>query len=174
MRKEMTHPYDVLELNSGAKFIFTPCPGTKNSDLVASIKTLKSAGATAIISLLPDSEIDALSVPNLGQEISDQGMTWYQLPVVDDCAPEQLFFDAFNHVKDDLLNRYKAGETLAIHCRGGSGRTGLMAAILLLESGESWGNIKPQIQALRPKALTLTPHINFLKQQYSLGDSYDN
>lgn len=170
----MTHPYDVLELDNGARFIFTPCPGTKDSDLVASIKTLKSAGTMAIISLLTDSEIEALSVPDLGQEISLQGMVWYQLPIEDDCAPEQLFFNSFHHVKRELLNRYKAGETLAIHCRGGSGRTGLMAAILLLESGEPWVKIKPQIQSLRPKALTLTPHINFLKQQYSIGDSYDH
>ena len=84
------------------------------------------------------------------------GLAWFHLPVEDDCAPEAPFAAAFASHKADLLARLAAGQTLAIHCRGGSGRTGLMAAILLLESGYPPAEVKALVQGLRPKALTLT------------------
>ncbi|SBS29144.1 hypothetical protein MAQ5080_01307 [Marinomonas aquimarina] len=164
----MTHPFDVLALDNGASFIFTPCPGTQEVSLADSVATLKAQQADAVISLLSDHELDELGVPTLGQQITAQGMAWYQLPIEDFQAPEQPFFDAFLPVKDELLERLSTQQTIVIHCRGGSGRTGLMAAILLLESGQSWAQVKPLIQGIRPKALTLEPHVNFFIQQYSI------
>ena len=162
----MTHPFDVLKLDNGATFIFTPCPGTKEADLTASIATLKSAGASAIVSLLTNEEISNLGVTELGHEIARQHLSWYQLPIEDDEAPAQPFFSAFKPVKSELLARIDKQETIAIHCRGGSGRTGLMAAILLLERGQPWQQVKTQIQSIRPKALTLDPHLQHLEKLY--------
>jgi protein-tyrosine phosphatase len=162
----MSHPYDTITVLQGAQFIFTPCPGTKQDDLKSSVATLKNAGTNAVISVLSNTELGMLGVTELGDEIQQQGMAWYQLPIEDDCAPQTPFFDAFEVVKEELQARLQVGETIAIHCRGGSGRTGLMAAILLLEADESWETIKTQIQSIRPKALTLAPHLEFLQQYY--------
>ena len=164
----MTHPYDAITLENGGKFIFTPCPGTKDADLTSSIKTLKEAGADLLISMLPTDEIIKLNVTELGRETEQQGMTWYQLPVEDDHAPEQDFFSAFNPVKEAILGHLKEKKTIVIHCRGGTGRTGMMAAILLLESGYSWDKTKSLIQSIRPKALTIPAHVAFLEKTYSL------
>ena len=97
------------------------------------------------------------------------GLAWFQLPVEDDCAPEAPFAAAFASHKTALLARLAAGQTLAIHCRGGSGRTGLMAAILLLEAGYAPTQVKSLVQGLRPKALTLTPHVHYLNSHYSFA-----
>lgn len=164
----MTHPFDVLALDNGASFIFTPCPGTQDAPLAESVATLKAQQADAVISLLSDHELDELGVPELGQQITAQGMAWYQLPIEDFQAPEQAFFDAFLPVKAELLARIEEQQTIVIHCRGGSGRTGLVAAMLLLEGGQPWSKVKPLIQGIRPKALTLEPHVNFFIQQYSI------
>ncbi|WP_206194376.1 protein phosphatase [Shewanella sp. SNU WT4] len=162
----MTHPFDVLTLANGAAFIFTPCPGTKDANLRDAIASLNAAGTHAIISVLPDDEIATLGVTALGHDIVQQGLAWYQLPIEDDEAPQQPFLSGFAMVKNELLARMAAQQTLAIHCRGGSGRTGLMAAILLLESGLPWPQVQGLIQGLRPNALTLAPHLNFLKAHY--------
>ncbi|MEP0071377.1 MAG: dual specificity protein phosphatase family protein [Marinomonas sp.] len=162
----MTHPYDRLTLDNGATFIFTPCPGTKEADLTSSIKTLKEAGADIIISMLPNDEIAKLKVTELGKETEQQGMIWYQLPVEDDQAPEQDFFSAFNPVKEAILGHLKEKKTIVIHCRGGTGRTGMMAAILLLESGYQWEQAKSLVQSIRPTSLTIPAHVAFLEEQY--------
>ncbi|SIT01803.1 cyclin-dependent kinase inhibitor 3 family protein [Neptunomonas antarctica] len=164
----MSHPFDALSFGNGAKFIFTACPGTQDEDLVASLTTLKAVGTSAVVSLLSDTEIGVLGVTGLGEEISRQGLAWYQLPIEDDCAPGDDFFEAFALVKTELLDKMNRGETIVIHCKGGSGRTGLMAAILLLENGDSWSDIIAQVQSLRPKALTLPHHLNFIHTHYSI------
>jgi len=162
------HPFDTLQLPNGGKFIFTPCPGTKEASLKDSLNTLKSAGAKAVISLLPDSELAQLSVSELGDEIAAQGMEWFQLPIEDDEEPSTLFAESWVQHRAALLNLFEQKQTVAIHCKGGSGRTGLMAAILMLESGYNWEEVQPLVQAIRPKALSHPAHLSFLAKQYKV------
>ncbi|WP_336987855.1 tyrosine-protein phosphatase [Aeromonas hydrophila] len=163
------HPFDILNLDNGARLIFTPCPGTKEASLQASLKTLKEAGAEAVVTMMPDAELSEFKADSLPAECEALDLAWFQLPVEDDCAPETPFAEAFANHKADLLARLAAGQTLAIHCRGGSGRTGLMAAILLLEAGYAPTQVKSLVQGLRPKALTLDPHVNYLNKHYSFA-----
>ena len=164
----IAHPFDTLSVPGGATFIFTPCPGTKDTTVADALRSLKEVGADALVTLLPDTEIDALAVSGLGEEARQQGLAWFQLPIEDDEEPGQFFHLAWEEQKAELFEFFNAGKTLAIHCRGGSGRTGLMAAILLLESGENWKDIQPLIQSVRPKALTHPAHLSYLKKHYSI------
>lgn len=56
---------------------------------------------------------------------------------------------------------------MVIHCHGGSGRTGMMAAILMLELGYAPAQVKSQIQLIRPKSLTSPVQVNYLVKQYA-------
>ena len=168
------HPYDVLTLPDGINLIFTPCPGTKSTTIAEALQTLKSAGAKAMITLLPDSELTALSVASLSAEAENAGIAWYQLPVNDDAEPALAFEQAWNTHKAALLERVKQHQTVAIHCRGGSGRTGLMAAILLLELGMNWAEVRQHIQKIRPKALSHPAHVAYLNQYLALRGNNDN
>ncbi|MGI2029736.1 dual specificity protein phosphatase family protein [Endozoicomonas acroporae] len=162
------HPFDILPLPNGSTFIFTPCPGTKAQNLADSLSTLKKAGADAVVTMLPDTEITILDVARLGQETENTGMQWFQLPVEDDCAPETVFAVAFQQAKDSLLALIAKKATIAIHCKGGSGRTGLMAAVLLLERGMQGNDVKTLVQSIRPNALTLPVHLEYLQKHYVL------
>ncbi|MCK8044567.1 tyrosine-protein phosphatase [Shewanella sp. 1CM18E] len=165
----MSHPYDLLTLDNGASLIFTPCPGTKDADLTQSVSTLKQAGAVAVISTVTPEEMIKLDVPKLGDEIQAQGLSWFALPIEDDCAPAADFDAAFANAKQQILALIADKNTVAIHCRGGSGRTGLVAAILMLEQGAAWADVKSQIQALRPKALVVPAHIEYLAKHYAIS-----
>lgn len=113
------HPFDILNLDNGARLIFTPCPGTREASLQASLKTLQAAGADAVITLMPNAELTQFKADALPAECAALGLAWYQLPVEDDCAPEAPFAEAFARHKTALLARLAAGQTLVIHCRGG-------------------------------------------------------
>lgn len=163
----MMHPFDILTLNNGTKLIFTPCPGTKGVSVTDSLNALKAAGAQMVVTMMTQHELiehQADTIPALCETL---GMAWYHLPVEDGCAPEELFAQAFALHKTALLNAVNTGVTMVIHCHGGSGRTGLMAAILMLESGYDAADIKAQIQRIRPKSLTSPVQVNYLMQRYA-------
>jgi protein-tyrosine phosphatase len=162
------HPFDKLQLPDGGEFIFTPCPGTKETSLKDSLNTLKSVGAKAVITLLPNTELADLFVSELGDEVRALGIDWFQLPIEDDAEPSSLFEESWSKYRSALLTLFAEKQTLAIHCKGGSGRTGLMAAILMLESGYNWEEIKPLVQSIRPKALSHPAHLSFLAKQYGV------
>lgn len=168
------HPITYLPLPNGAQFIFTPCPGTKESSLEAAVNTLATAGAKAVITVLPDEEIQTLDVSDLGKQIIHSGMQWFQLPIEDGQSPGSLFLSTFSAVKNELVTLLKNKSTIAIHCRGGSGRTGLLAAILLLELGVDWRSTKSLVQSARPNALTLDAHTHFLETHYAIRTNHDN
>ena len=66
--------------------------------------------------------------------------------------------------KQSILERLNAGQDIAIHCKGGSGRTGLIAARIMVEAGIPRADAIALVQALRPKAIQHPAHINWITQ----------
>ena len=147
-----SHPFDILQLETGA-FIFTPCPGTKGVGLSQSVADLKAAGAKAIITLMYDEELVKNGAQQLVIECEQAGLSWFQLPILDDDAPNEAFSLAFNKHLNDILAIIKSGGSVAVHCKGGSGRTGLVIGLLMHELGYAKNDIVTQVQAIRPKSL---------------------
>ncbi|EGL2796208.1 tyrosine-protein phosphatase [Klebsiella pneumoniae] len=162
----MFHPFDILTLDNGARLIFTPCPGTRGVSLADSLKSLKEAGAQAVITMMTLAELSENQADALPSLCADLHMDWFHLPVQDSCAPEESFEQAFAREKTSLLALVRSGGTLVIHCHGGSGRTGMMAAVLMLESGYQPAQVKKQVQLIRPKSLTSPVQVNFLSKRY--------
>ena len=157
-----THPYDILSLAEGGKLIFTPCPGTKGVALEESISQLKQAGASAVISLTPQTEMARLEVEALPEACNSQGVDWFHLPVEDDSAPAAEFDQGWTRDRQKIEEILDRDGALAIHCKGGSGRTGLMAAVIMLGRGIGLEQVTSMVKDLRPKALSLQPHVEYL------------
>ena len=156
-----SHPFDVLTLDNGAKLVFTPCPGTKEQNLADSIATLKQAGTDMLLTLMFDDEMETNNASALPTVCEHQQTNWTQLPIQDDAAPDALFEKQWLNHKQQILNTIKQQGTIAVHCKGGSGRTGLVIAIILLAYGYSADNIIEQVQKVRPKALTNPVQLNY-------------
>lgn len=159
----MSHPYDELVLEGSAALLFTPCPGTKGKALDASLLTLKQAGASAIITLMPTEEMERNAVTDLPERCAELELAWFQCPIEDEHAPLADFASAWQQHGPAVHQLLKDGKKIAIHCKGGSGRTGLMAAQIMLERGIDKAQVKQRIQALRPNALTLVPHLTYFQ-----------
>ncbi|MNT68268.1 hypothetical protein D3C72_2064850 [compost metagenome] len=61
-----------------------------------------------------------------------------------------------------LISLLREGRHLTIHCHGGSGRTGLVAALLLMAQGQPQLEAMATIRARRPGAFTLACHRHWL------------
>lgn len=151
------HPFDILPLDpfneNGAKLIFTPCPGTKEQALAESLTTLKAAGTQMLLTLMFDEEMARNNVSDLAAQCANQGITWVQLPILDDAAPGAEFEASWLTNKAQILDLMHNQGTIAVHCKGGSGRTGLVIGLILASLGWPKDKVVSAVQALRPKAL---------------------
>ncbi|MBB2496605.1 cyclin-dependent kinase inhibitor 3 family protein [Aquipseudomonas ullengensis] len=161
----MTHPYDQLSIPGlPGTLLFTPCPGTRETSLDAALTTLQQAGATAVITLMPHSELAANGTAQIAEHCQALNLAWFHLPVADEQVPQEDFTRAWPAASQQILDRLQAGQAIAIHCKGGSGRTGLIAARLLIAAGLPRSEAIALVQALRPKAIQHPAHRGWIEQ----------
>jgi len=159
----MTHPTWQLNVDAGA-LVLTPCPGTKDADLDTSLAQLKQQGVAAIVTALDESELASKGVAELGEKAQQLGMKWFQIEIEDDCAPGDEFAAKWQQASPELHQVIAQGGKVAMHCMGGSGRTGLLAAHFLLEKQWRLDDIIREVQALRPGAFTKSVQVDYIKQ----------
>lgn len=151
----MEHP--IWSLATGQKeaaLILTPCPGTKGVELAESLSQLKSQGVKAIVTAISEQEMQDKGVAALGALTQELGMAWHHIVIEDDEAPQADFAAKWQLASPSIQALLAQGDKVALHCMGGSGRTGLLAAHLLLEQGWPLEKIVTEVQALRPGAFT--------------------
>ncbi|MBW8192165.1 tyrosine-protein phosphatase [Neiella marina] len=158
-----SHPFQTLKLDQ-LSLLFTPCPGTKEQSLQDSLQTLKAAGAEVLITMMPSEEMVKNEVTALPELCAALGIEWFHFPVEDDCAPDQECQLKWANEKAAVVAAAKANKTIAVHCKGGTGRTGLMISLILAELGLGYDEIVERVQAVKEKSLTLPPHVKYLKQ----------
>ncbi|BCL71555.1 phosphatase [Vibrio nigripulchritudo] len=159
----MTHPTWNLDLESGG-LVLTPCPGTKGVALEASLQQLKDEGVQAVVTALDNAELASKAVSDLGEITEKLGMKWFQIEIEDDCAPSDAFTAKWQKASPELHKILNQGGKVALHCMGGSGRTGLFAAHLLLEKGWELADIIREVQALRPGAFTKPVQVDYIER----------
>jgi len=155
------HPFDILTLENGAQLIFTPCPGTKEASLAESILTLKQAGTDTLITLMFDEEIAKNNVQSLPSACAKHGIAWIQLPIVDDAAPNHIFESQWQAQVANILDLLNNKGTIAVHCKGGTGRTGLVIGLILLAFGWSGDKVIEEVQKIRPKSLRIPVQLEY-------------
>jgi len=156
------HPFEILALENGAKLLFTPCPGTKSVNLEESIKQLKQNGTSMLITLMFDKEMVENNVSSLDEVCHQHQVTWLQLPIIDDEAPGEIFESRWEKLKPIILEELNSKGKVAVHCKGGTGRTGTVIALLLLELGWPVNKIIKEVQSVRPKALKIKKQLAYL------------
>ena len=165
------HPTYPLKINEQlGELILMPCPGTKELDLVASIEQLAQQGVHGIITMMPAHELHANQVGNIGEICQQQQIQWFHLPIEDDLAPDDTYINNWANMRAAIQQLLSNQQSVAVHCKGGTGRTGLIAAQILLELGWSLDDATLTIRELRPNALTMPSRIDYLQQlEQSIG-----
>ena len=115
---------------------FTPAGQTWARDLDADLIRLRDHfGVTTVACLLNDAELRSLKVRDYADVVRSHNVQYVNLPMIEMAAPDD-FHEAAAFI-DDLRRRVdEAGEVLAVHCKGGIGRAGLVAACVLLATGQ--------------------------------------
>ncbi len=158
-----SHPFWSQEVpRVDGQLLLTPCPGTQQVPLPLALDQLRFAGAHGVVTLMTTTELAELDLAHLGRQVEQEGMRWFHLPIEDDQAPDAAFEHAWQLALPQLSALLHDGKHLVIHCQGGSGRTGLVAAALLISLGQPQQEAMAAIKAHRPKAFTLPAHRQWL------------
>ena len=111
--------------------------GSWARDLDTDLDTIEHWGAAAVVTLIEDHEMESLGVTSLGDGVTSRSMSWYHLPIPDVTAPNSDFEKQWLVSGAELRERLSAGFDVLVHCKGGLGRAGTIAAQLLIELGWS-------------------------------------
>lgn len=137
----------------------TFCPGKKDDgygwdrDLGADLMIIQNWGASTVMTLIEPHEFELLQVATLGQAVTRLGLRWIHLPIRDVDVPDQRFELGWQSAGPEIHQRLDAGERIVIHCRGGVGRTGLVAAQILVERGCHSRDAIHRVRAVRSGAI---------------------
>lgn len=99
----------------------------------ACFEQLAAEGIQRVVSLLRTGEAGALGLANEATWCQNAGMAFVQLPVADHQTPTDM--NAFARLASDCHHALQAGQDVAVHCYAGIGRTGLLAAAILMREG---------------------------------------
>jgi protein-tyrosine phosphatase len=110
----------------------------------------KRAGVDAVLSLLTKSEEEDLDLSHESAEVTRGGIEFISFPIPDLQIPRSEA--KFAHVLEKLNVRLSSGKNVLVHCRQGIGRTGLVAACLLVSKG-----LSPETAAMKASAARGTP-----------------
>ncbi len=155
-------PLSIAEIAFGpdeGRLGLTLCPGKKDPsrrwdrNLADDLRVVRAWGAETVVTLLENQEFGTLDVSTLGREVQRHGMDWIHLPIRDVDVPDSAFESAWELAGRVLHERIDAGQRILVHCRGGIGRTGMVAGRLLVERGCDSRVAVNRVRGARPGAI---------------------
>lgn len=147
MKTSLTHPLEIPAVPAGkGRLGMCMCPGKRQPraitgpwerDLALDMDALSAFGADILITLMEADELEnATPAAELKAATESRGMTWLHLPIPDFAAPGAAFEDGWKVHGPKVRAALADGRNVVVHCRGGRGRSGLVAARILVELGE--------------------------------------
>jgi ADP-ribosyl-[dinitrogen reductase] hydrolase len=151
IRTSVSHPVRIDELHIlngwlGMSF----CAGKKDvgyfsrqiwdRDLETDALAIANWGATTWLNLMEESDIKEVSLDPLifKNTIENFGIRYLHFPIVDAGVPTEADEKRWQEeISPLVLSELTQGKKVFIHCRGGLGRTGIIAARILSDAGVS-------------------------------------
>ncbi|GGB79682.1 hypothetical protein GCM10011352_01670 [Marinobacterium zhoushanense] len=146
-RTSQTHPLKIADVRASqahGRIGITFCPGKHDTlastgswarDLEVDLDVISQWGAKLVLTLVEPLELKQLKVPHLGEAVLSRGMEWCHLPIPDFSVPNEAFEQQWTTQGLKIRTLLRDGEDVLVHCKGGLGRAGMIAARLLVELG---------------------------------------
>ena len=137
--------------------------GAWDRDLTLDLDAVRDWGAAAVVTLVEEKELDLLKVRRLGEEVVRRHMSWLHLPITDGSTPDESFERAWDTAGEGLRSILRNGFDVLVHCRGGLGRAGTIAARLLAEFGVEPTDAIRRVRHVRPRAIETRGQEDFVR-----------
>lgn len=156
--------FHLLSLPSGGRLLLSVHPG-KFPGLSAdqALVVYQSEGVRTLVSLLTDAELCELGLNGLPAGCQCLGIRWLHAPIADKQAPDAAFERWWLDHCHALGATLDQGHAVALHCWAGLGRTGTVAArLLMLREGLGAEAAIAAVRHIRPGSIETTKQIDYL------------
>ena len=176
-RTSHTHPLLIPSVTPGkglGRVGISFCPGKWQAvamtgawarDLEVDLDAVAEWGAVAVVTLVEADELVALRVENMGAAVAAKGMRWFHLPIADVTAPGPAFEAAWGDAGSVLRSILRSGGDVFVHCKGGLGRAGTVAARLLVELGVDPEQAIADVRSARAGAIQVPEQEAYVRRQ---------
>lgn len=175
----------TLDVPNGGAVGITFAPGKRQRDamsggtwirnLEADLMAISSWGAHMLVTLLEPHELVELGIPELASHAAAVGIDWYGLPITDGAAPDKRFLDPWMSLGPQFIRALRAGQRTVVHCKGGLGRAGTVACLLLhgLGLAVDADQAMAMVRAVRPRAIETSVQEHFIRAWFELNPDLD-
>jgi protein-tyrosine phosphatase len=152
----MTNQIEVFRIDSiGKGCLAIMAHPASAGNAAATIAEIAALNFHQVVSLLEPAEADALGLAREAELVTAQSMNYVSFAIPDMNQP--ACSEDFAQLAQRLFSEIEAGTNTLIHCRGGIGRSGLLAAAVLLIGGRSIQAAFAQVSRIRRMPVPETP-----------------
>ena len=161
--------------NFGSEICLSAFPGREHTNVFSIdlmeefFNFLDSNRYRSLVSLVEVHEFDQfISYPKFEEKIGKRNFSWFFHPLKDMTAPNEIFTSDFFETQSSLLEYLRSEKKIAIHCKGGLGRSGTIAALLLRHLGFSAEKSIELVRKSRPGAIETEEQEIFIQSNSGL------
>lgn len=181
-RTSQTHPLQIAEVQARpaqGRIGITFCPGKHDPaaltgawarHLATDIDAIVAWGAQLVVTLVEPMELASLKVPHLGAEVRSRGLAWLHLPIEDHSVPALAFEQAWRVHGREVRALLRSGSDIVLHCKGGLGRAGMVAAQLLVELGVDPEQAIRDVRRVRRGAIETPSQLAWVRRTRAVPD----
>jgi len=175
-RTSISHPLKIATLpvgtnGGGIGVTFAPgkhqdvaMTGSWARDLDVDLASIAEWGAQHLITLIEPREFEELLITSLEERARAHGLMWHGLPITDGAAPDARLLGPWRSLGPQFAAELLSGTRIVVHCKGGLGRAGTVAAMLLIETGFASDGIDAiaKVRSVRPGAVETAEQEEFI------------
>ena len=164
----------VLDCPRGGRIVTMGFPGltiavdgTSYMDpdaLAATLDNVSLQGSTLLIALAEKHEFPDDHWRGLQDALDERGRRLDQLPIEDFSAPDDSFLKEWRGRSDRYHQILDQGGTIGITCHYGAGRSGTIAAYLMIERGISPDEAIARVRRAFPESIESRAQLNWLQK----------
>ena len=142
----------TLPLDNGGRVGVCGLPGL-HGGLSADVKVMVRWQPSIVLSVTEQTEMDACGIGDPAALLFAEGIAWEHMPIGDFGRPTGARAAAWPDLSRRLHDILDNSGGVLVHCRGGQGRSGMIALRLLVERGEDAEMALRRLRHERPGAV---------------------
>lgn len=144
----------------GGSLAIAQLPGLLG-DYGADLDFIRDWKPSLVLTATTRGELADAGAESIGADMQESGTRWLHLPIRDLGTPNAAFLEDWPDASAAILSALKGRGRVLIHCKGGCGRSGMLALRLMVESGEDAVEALLRLRKVRPCAVETDPQLRW-------------